>query len=552
MASGRKVFISYASQNRALIRPFVQALTAAGLSVWWDQEIDRGHWGSRIQEELDAADTVLAFLSKAAMASGYVFAESQRAMETNKLVPVRIDNEPLRFEFHGLIAFVQSHFFLEPLDPDGSAFRRLCAACFSELPTSPATERGEPEIVAAWFNADRTISEIAFAIAVATLEMASYDVVELAARLLQDVLEPAQPTADGTAAKRPFVLNARARRLASIEAECFRIGHERLKSLDVECVRFTRPERAAAVLDYVWRELDGIREPLCHWLNLLAEQTAQQLKLMTGIAVGKLAQADFTLVHDRLIHPWAMSDDSDRRETADIALSVAAFAPNVREATEQLLDSWADADADPAERRAAAEFSLGYAGARFPVLGLPLLRKLLRQEKADSSEELAQAIEQAIRRRVRRAIQAEDSSLFDIDALMEGLAGWIAAPENEPDPRWAIRFSLSVLGMLPLHRLDETDRFSLSALLDGKRARGASVQAILAALERPDMRDRVREMINRWIDERPPDRRASDPLDQLAGALLEMAGTERARARINHLFRHVGSGLDPSRSGSTA
>jgi hypothetical protein len=92
MASGRKVFISYASQNRALIRPFVQALTAAGLSVWWDQEIDRGHWGSRIQEELDAADTVLAFLSKAAMASGYVFAESQRAMETNKLVPVRIDN----------------------------------------------------------------------------------------------------------------------------------------------------------------------------------------------------------------------------------------------------------------------------------------------------------------------------------------------------------------------------------------------------------------------------------------------------------------------------
>jgi len=49
------IFISYASQDRARIRPFVEALEARGWSVFWDTTLLPGEtWRRKITTELDA------------------------------------------------------------------------------------------------------------------------------------------------------------------------------------------------------------------------------------------------------------------------------------------------------------------------------------------------------------------------------------------------------------------------------------------------------------------------------------------------------------------
>ena len=50
------LFISYASEERERIRPFIEALEERGLSVWWDREIHLGSsWDEAIEHALEEA-----------------------------------------------------------------------------------------------------------------------------------------------------------------------------------------------------------------------------------------------------------------------------------------------------------------------------------------------------------------------------------------------------------------------------------------------------------------------------------------------------------------
>ncbi|MEL6316117.1 MAG: toll/interleukin-1 receptor domain-containing protein, partial [Pseudomonadota bacterium] len=94
------VFISYARADRAHAEQLADRLSALGLSVWKDLELEAGvEFDKEIEARLDAAKAVVVLWSVASVESVAVRSEAHEALAARKLVPVRIDQTrpPLLF-----------------------------------------------------------------------------------------------------------------------------------------------------------------------------------------------------------------------------------------------------------------------------------------------------------------------------------------------------------------------------------------------------------------------------------------------------------------------
>ena len=96
------LFVSYKSEDRTRVQPLVEALTADGISLWWDAHIGGGdRWRESIESNLGSAQCVLVVWSKRSTgAEGhFVRDEATRAQRRGAYLPVRIDavEPPLGF-----------------------------------------------------------------------------------------------------------------------------------------------------------------------------------------------------------------------------------------------------------------------------------------------------------------------------------------------------------------------------------------------------------------------------------------------------------------------
>ena len=96
------VFISYKTEDRARVRPLVDALTAEGLDVWWDVHIQGGAaWRETIRGHLEAASCVIVVWSDGAVgpAGHFVQDEAAYAKRRGVYLPVAVDpvEPPLGF-----------------------------------------------------------------------------------------------------------------------------------------------------------------------------------------------------------------------------------------------------------------------------------------------------------------------------------------------------------------------------------------------------------------------------------------------------------------------
>ena len=96
------IFVSYKAEDRARAKALVDALTAEGLSVWWDVHIEGGaSWRQTIQSQLDGAACVIVVWSEASVgpAGHFVQDEASRAKRRGIYLPVAIDpvEPPLGF-----------------------------------------------------------------------------------------------------------------------------------------------------------------------------------------------------------------------------------------------------------------------------------------------------------------------------------------------------------------------------------------------------------------------------------------------------------------------
>jgi TolB-like protein len=94
------VFVSYASEDRKRIEPFVDLLKQQGWSVWWDRDLIVGPtFDQEIEQELLQASCVVVLWSRYSIESTWCRAEATEALERKILVPVLIDDvrPPLAF-----------------------------------------------------------------------------------------------------------------------------------------------------------------------------------------------------------------------------------------------------------------------------------------------------------------------------------------------------------------------------------------------------------------------------------------------------------------------
>ncbi len=86
------IFISYASEDRARIRPLVLALESRGWTVWWDRTILAGRdWEEEIEAALAASRCVIVAWSEVSVGREWVRTEAGEAKRRGILVPVLLD-----------------------------------------------------------------------------------------------------------------------------------------------------------------------------------------------------------------------------------------------------------------------------------------------------------------------------------------------------------------------------------------------------------------------------------------------------------------------------
>lgn len=96
------VFVSYKAEDRARVRPLVDALQADGLDVWWDAQIGAGQdWRESIAANLDKSRCVIVIWSKRSVGPDgrFVRDEAARAVKRGAYLPLTIDKvePPLGF-----------------------------------------------------------------------------------------------------------------------------------------------------------------------------------------------------------------------------------------------------------------------------------------------------------------------------------------------------------------------------------------------------------------------------------------------------------------------
>jgi TIR domain len=95
------VFISYSRDDRAVVRPLAEAVTRAGYSLWWDEELPPHlSYADVIAEQIGKAKAAIVVWSGSAAASQWVRAEADLARNQKKLVQTSIDGRmpPMPFD----------------------------------------------------------------------------------------------------------------------------------------------------------------------------------------------------------------------------------------------------------------------------------------------------------------------------------------------------------------------------------------------------------------------------------------------------------------------
>lgn len=94
------VFLSYARPSLKDAKRIADLLRGSGLSVWYDESLPAHRpYTDVISEQLDSASAVLVLWTKDSAASHWVRSEANRALQTGRLVQLRLDNARLPMPF---------------------------------------------------------------------------------------------------------------------------------------------------------------------------------------------------------------------------------------------------------------------------------------------------------------------------------------------------------------------------------------------------------------------------------------------------------------------
>jgi hypothetical protein len=302
-------------------------------------------------------------------------------------------------------------------------------------------------------------------------------------------------------------------------------------------VRFADPSLRAAVLDYVWNELDELRGPVRDWLDELGDDPDAEVRE----AVAYLASYSFGYLLEKLIRPW-ISRGRRSREVAALALGVLGRDdPRFTRPVLELLSQWARWGEDP--RREMAALAYGRAiGPDRPEAALRELRALAMREGMEA------AVGDALYELFRRSRHRE---------VLDALDAWTSQPERatwRPAEQRLRRTGL--YAFLEATRVyDESPRWPFLVTLD--EGGGDLKERIVVLWRRALADDVLAEMAGRmlcgWAHEADVQTAASDgqkpELVAALGRLVAAIGAygpanQGNRGRVRHALNRCATAMD--------
>jgi uncharacterized membrane protein YhaH (DUF805 family) len=135
------VFISYAREDAAQADRIARGLEAAGLSVFWDNEIPPGQtWADYIEGKLNQCAVAIVLWSANSTKSQWVREEAR--MGRGKLIPARLDASEAPFGFGDVQAADLSQWTGDPNHPE---WRRFADAVFARARGGTAPPPPQPQ-----------------------------------------------------------------------------------------------------------------------------------------------------------------------------------------------------------------------------------------------------------------------------------------------------------------------------------------------------------------------------------------------------------------------
>ncbi|SFI90463.1 hypothetical protein [Amycolatopsis sacchari] len=255
---------------------------------------------------------------------------------------------------------------------DDPGFAQRAAAAVSEalrteadLAAAVAKLRNAEEQVREWLDRAPELEEIAFVLATATLEGASYLSIADAAVALYRKLS------GKSGALTPRYLRGLAAGWRWID---------RTDTDGTPTLRFRHDRLRPVVLALTWTELDGARADVLDWLKSLNEHSDVEVRARAAQAAGLLANNDFDHGVHRFLLPWAGAASLRLRQSAAYGLNVAATLGRHADRAWSYVEQWADLVHSTGSRRLPATAAIaagGPLGVRYPDRALRVLRALV-------------------------------------------------------------------------------------------------------------------------------------------------------------------------------
>jgi hypothetical protein len=198
-----------------------------------------------------------------------------------------------------------------------------------------------------WFEQHVDLKQRVLMVTLAVLSGTNYDTVLEASQQLQTIIKPLSE--EDELSNRETELNYKLSDELKIVCAHLEKGYQNSEygSRKVDLIVFDIPQFQPAILSYVWREYYKWREPLLTWLHKLASHSNFEVRARTAAAAGELSKYDFGLVLEKVLRPWAKSEDQQQRQLAALALSICVFEDELATQVLKLLKSWSNLGNNP-------------------------------------------------------------------------------------------------------------------------------------------------------------------------------------------------------------
>ena len=138
------IFVSYANNDLARIRPVIDTLQRRGWSVWWDRRILAGsRWADAIENALKDSRCVVVLWSRNSIESDWVRTEAEEARARGILVPVLLDDVVVPLAFRGIQAAKLLSSSEMTSSTEFDELVRAVSAILSKSTSVPLVERAE-------------------------------------------------------------------------------------------------------------------------------------------------------------------------------------------------------------------------------------------------------------------------------------------------------------------------------------------------------------------------------------------------------------------------